>query len=405
MTPRFPGPSLALAIIVALSAPAVCSADFKSSYRQGLSAADQGDWSAVVAAMEEATAEEPNASKSKIKHYGTRFVPYTPYYYLGLAHYNLGNCEGAVRAWETSTSQGIAKLGDVQAQLEECRAKLVKPTSQPTATPIPVATRPPLPPKPDRQLIERETGTAEGAIKGAAAAERSVTEMRANPDTAQAWNSDASLQKAFGDAAKTLASARTTLQRGISEEDPDTIRQAADLANQAQRDFERLQPRLREVQDRLVQARTAREQERIADQTRLDEEAGRAAEARAAEARRTQTARATRVLPATPAPSQSRPEAPTSLRSAAAAFLSGDYPRTILLLADESFGNSSASALAHLLNAASRFGLYHEGGESDDNLRTMAEDDIRLCKRLDSSITPDENAFSPRFVRFFVDIR
>jgi len=393
---RVPGVALAFAVALALSVPGVCSADYKASYRKGLSAADQGDWSEVVAMMEEATAEQSNASKSKIKHYGTRFVSYTPYYYLGLAHYNLGNCEEAVRAWETSAGQGVAKLKDVQAQLEECRRKLVKPTPKPTATPIPVATKPPLPPKPDRQLIERATGTAEGAINGAVAAERTVTDMRANPDLAQAWQSDASLQKAYGDAANTLASARTTLRKGISEEDPDTLRQAADLASQAQREFEGIQPRLREVQDRLVQAQAAREQERISDQARLDEEAG-----RAADARRTQTARASRVLPATPVPSQARPAAPASLRSAAAAFLSGDYLSTISLLADESFANRSASALAHLLSAASRFGLYHEGGESDDNLRTMAEDDIRSCKRSDSSITPDEIAFSPRFVSFF----
>jgi hypothetical protein len=376
------------------------AADFKTPYKNGLTAADRDNWSEVVRWMEESTALNPDASDSKIKFYGTRYVPYTPYYYLGLAHYNLGNCRAAVTAWETSANQGVANLGDVQSQLEECRRQLVKPTPEPTAAPVPIATRPPQPPKPDRQLIERATGTAEGAVNGAVAAERAVAELRANPDAAQAWRSEASLEKAFSDAAGKLAAARTALQKGVSDEDPETLRQAEDLANQAQREFKGLQPRLREAQDRLVQARTDLDRELIADQARQDEEAG-----RAAAALRTPTAGASRVQPATPSAPQSRPAAPTSLRSAAAAFLSGDYATTISLLADESFANRRASAFAHLLSAASRLHLYHAGGESDNAQRRKAEDDVRSCKSIDSSIAPDEEAFSPRFVRFFTSTR
>jgi len=391
----------ALIVLLCLSIPRAASADFRSSYRKGLSAVDQNEWSEVLEAMQEATAEEPTASKKMIKHYGTRFVPYTPYYYLGLAHYHLGHCAEAVKAWETSASQGVADLGDVQEYLEECRREAAAiPTKAPTATPVPVATLPPTPAGPDPRLLDEARRAAERAVQGAESALGQVKTWRAEPDMAQAMDRDAALRQSFSQATERLASARSTLEKGVSEKNLAIVKQATELASQAQREAEGIVPRLRKIEDDLVQARADRELERMADQTRRQDEA-----ARAADARQTATAAARRALPPSPVPEITTPSgpppAPSSLRSAAQRFLSGDYSRTVSLLADEAFTNSRASALAHLLRAAARFGIYCEGGQRDDSLRTMAEDDVRSCKRLDSSITPKNDAFSPRFVTFF----
>jgi tetratricopeptide (TPR) repeat protein len=374
--------------------------DFKTSYRKGLTAIDRGKWSEVARWMDEAVAANPTASTDKIKFYGTRYVEYTPYYYLGLAHYNLGNCAEAVRAWDTAAAQGVADLSDIQSSLEECRRQIVTPTPipRPTATPAPVAPPPPIPTRPDRELINRAIANAERAIGGAATAETAITQLRTDPEMARAWDTDSTLQREFDEAAGLLSTARDTLQRGIAESDPETLQQAADLAARAERRFERAEPRLTALRseiDRELQT----EAERLAEQRRLELEAAQAAEARPTAI----TVDRPVAVVATQVPE--RQPAPVKLRSAAKSYLAGEYAETISILTDPEFSDPRASALALLLRAASRFGLYYEGGEADAGLREMAEDDVRSCRRFDTGITPDDGAFSPRFARFFSQTR
>ena len=60
-----------------------------------------------------------------------------------------------------------------------------------------------------------------------------------------------------------------------------------------------------------------------------------------------------------------------------------------------------ARAHASLLLAASRYALYLEGGELDDEMRTAAIEDARACREEDEALAPSARFFSPRFVLFF----
>lgn len=157
-----PAGSVQRGIVAALAAlmlvaGGVARADYKRSYTDGVEAAGKGQWGTVREKMNAALAEESTpAAKARI--YGTRFEPYVPKYYLGLAAYRQGDCTGALANWNDGPTkaivQGIPALSGVaSAGVRDCESKSVAvvptPTPQPTITPKPTPT--PLPtvtPKP-----------------------------------------------------------------------------------------------------------------------------------------------------------------------------------------------------------------------------------------------------------------
>ena len=93
--------ALGLAALALLAVPA--RADYKDSYRKGMELAEKGNWPEVARHMRAALEEQPREGE-QVKLYGMRFELYLPHYYLGLALFNGGDCEGALRAWDSSQS-------------------------------------------------------------------------------------------------------------------------------------------------------------------------------------------------------------------------------------------------------------------------------------------------------------
>lgn len=104
-----------------------------------------------------------------------------------------------------------------------------------------------------------------------------------------------------------------------------------------------------------------------------------------------------RLLAAPPAP-ETHP-APEKLRRAVAAFLAGDYQRTVDLLAVPELGSPEATRIAYLLRGAARFSLWVERGEQDQALYQQALADVRECQKLGGA--PSAKGFSPRFLALF----
>lgn len=104
-------------------------ADYKAEYRAGLDAADKGNWAEVQRRMRAAIAERPDAGRVKL--YGSILDPYVPYYYLGIASAQLGDCAAAVQAFKDSGSRNIvqaqAALAKAMAQQEtRCQGLLAQ---------------------------------------------------------------------------------------------------------------------------------------------------------------------------------------------------------------------------------------------------------------------------------------
>lgn len=100
-----------LTVLLLVAAAPAMYADYRDSYAQGLRARDEKRWRDVTVHMAAAIAEQP-AEGETVRPF-VLFETYLPYYYLGVAHAELGNCESAVAAWQESLRQGaIARPGN-----------------------------------------------------------------------------------------------------------------------------------------------------------------------------------------------------------------------------------------------------------------------------------------------------
>ncbi|MCI0699300.1 tetratricopeptide repeat protein [candidate division KSB1 bacterium] len=94
------------------------------SYDQALRAQDKQEWQASIDYLQQALLGKPKP-QLKAKTYGLRFVDYLPHFYLGVAHYHLGNKTAALKNFELEEQHGeIKNTSEVYALLMQLRAEL-----------------------------------------------------------------------------------------------------------------------------------------------------------------------------------------------------------------------------------------------------------------------------------------
>ncbi len=359
--------------MVALVALAVrpVGADWQDDYRDGIAAADAKRWQEVATRMRRAIASNPQASGERMRIYGMRFEPYLPHFFLGLALSELGDCQGAMAALETSLSDGVVqqttRLADVRRIQEACRAALPMPT--PTPPPAPTAT--PTPAGPDPAELAGAARELASALDEADAARRAFEALRGRPGVADGLQRDTTIEPSVRRADAELASARGT----VGSEDPDALRAAARSARAARDAYLGAVSRLESVLATAV----------------------RPTPTRTPTPRPTVTPRPT-LSPPTSARTPVRPE---RLEAAAAAWLSGRPGDVVAALEDAELDSRRATAVAMLLRSAARWTLWREGGERDPRLREAALADADACRRTDPAVEPFADAFPPGFVAFF----
>lgn len=412
--------ALAAAVLFALGV-AVALADYRESFERGIKAIDNKDWVGAIAALRESIAEKP-AEGERVLIYGMRFKPYLPHYYLGVAHFNTGNCDAAMKAWAESERQGAVKqtveYRTLQSLREQCRGQGAREAEAPPPTrPAPAPA-----PGPD---VKQAVAEAESEIKKGENAATAVARLRAEPENIRVWQSEPSLREGENKAARDLASARTLLAEARSANDPARIGQAREAAGRARQEFESLQKLVAERRDRFereARDRQARENERARQaaiekqarekeardkQAALDLQAKEKLAKEKAAAGKTVArptaapqvvAKQAPAIPPSPVPEK---KLPAALLQAAAAYFEGDYGKAAETLRDADFQDSRAAAQASLIRGAARFGIYVTGGEKDESLKNQAVEDIRESLRLDPKIAVTTKAFSPRFVEFF----
>lgn len=355
-------------LLVLLSAPRA-QAGYRDSFKRGMDAFDRRQWEEVVRHMRAAVSE--NASEGeRIKLYGLRFEVYYPHFYSGYALVQLGKCNEAVKALQTSQAQGAIRSSPRYAELidglKSCEAAIatVKPPG-PTPTTAPARSGP------DPAALADAARAADDALAEADKAARALGPLASDTLLAPVWAREPGLGAAEATARAALAGARGRLEAG---------RRASDLTLLA---------------EAREQAERAREQ---LDSLR------RAAELRREDLRRAQAQRPTSSPPPSPAPSPAKPLAPrATLTSGAQAYFDGRYDDALRAL--EALGEGAlrgrSAAQAALLRAATRFALYRAGAEKDAALRRRAAQDVATCRRADPRLLPDPSAFSPSFAAFF----
>jgi hypothetical protein len=363
-----------------VAAAAAAHADYKDDYKKGVEAIEKGKWDEGARLMRAALGSQAAEGES-IKLYGMRFVPYLPQYYLGLALYKSGDCQGAVQAWKNSEGQGAVKKDSglykelvknkaaCETQLAESKPER-KPEVKPEATKAPEPTRvaETKPPTPDPALAQARQAAEAELTRAQQAADRAAALSR-EPELAALWAKDGALGGKQKQALDQLASARSKLESGKDKQDVRTLNESRDLASRAARDLDAVQQEATERKQRLAQ--------------------------QAPRPEKTPEARATAMAAAaTTAP-------PPELVQAARAYFAGDYRRAADALAQVEYPAGKAAAQARLFRAAARYALFVTGGQSDDSLRTAALADVQACRGLEPTLVPDAQAFSPRFVTFF----
>jgi hypothetical protein len=209
---------LAVALLI-LALPLSGRADYRESYRKGMEAVDRKQWAETAKHMQEALAENPKEGE-KVRLYGSRFETYLPYFYLGLALVNTGDCEGAVKAFASSEEQGAIRGTPKQSELQDgrkkCEAKVAKaPTPQPTLHPTPRPT-----PSPEPTAVPAPTPTSrspEPSVAPATPAPTPSTEKHPAGGSELLQAARAYFEGRYGDAAAALAGTGTGSGRAAAQ--------------------------------------------------------------------------------------------------------------------------------------------------------------------------------------------
>jgi hypothetical protein len=434
-------------------------ADYKQDYQDGVAAAEKGNWAEVRRLMNAALAAESKPA-ARMRTYGTNFIPYTPHYYLGLANARLGDCAAALQAFDNPASRSIvagipAQAGELASQRARCEQQMlaqnkpaeppptrVEPTPpvQPPVTepkPVVVAQDPPAtdarptPPAPttvalpeariapaksalakidtqigsiDRQLKSAPlvgTGDAIGLTKDLDALRGQRQRTGASLERARSGGDARLLDTVMADAGK--------LDLGLAMLG-DRVKSAgvglaqAQEATALEKARQRSATLVAKIDQRLAEARTAGIGEAPAvlalgsSRTQLQQAAAgndRAAIERALSAAAKSTTQLEAAIAAAPKP------APEPLRALVGAFLSAKYAEVDRWDDLARLPDDRARAQAHLLRGAARWHLYVRDGEKDGSLRATSDSDLREAKRLDRSLKPNTQVFSPKLVERF----
>jgi hypothetical protein len=377
-------------------APAVW-ADYKESYKKGIEAADRKEWGDVARWMRQALNEQSREGEP-VKIYGVRFEPYLPHYYLGLALFNAGDCEGALNQWEESERQGAVQGTNRHRSLvqsrDTCQKRLAASRPQPTPTP-PAGPDPAAVAQAAREAEARKAAAAQAAREKEAAdklaRQREEEEARRRREEEALRKKEEEEREAARLAAAQLEAEnqekarRQTLGKEVERAAADA-RGILDRAAKVPTPAADLRTRQTALRDLLRRAGAVSPGTSVADLERLRREIP------------TVTSRLEEALLKAQGDTSGPP---AELRAAARAFFRADHQEVVRTLATSSFNDRRATLAGNLLLAAARYSLYLQGGEKDTKLREQALENVRVCRRLDSRLKPDPKAFSPRFAEFF----
>lgn len=416
-----------LLLAAALASP-LAAQSFLDAYKQGVEAAEAGDWERVESSMR--TAIEGRPTEERRLPLQLHFKPYVPHYFLGRALAERGECPRALEVFAESESQGVIQ------NLEEEHALLLA---------VKAACEDRLASEAEARRHRREVAEVVAQAAEALEAVRAlVPDAETDPDLAAAWEQgEPSLAARLAEAEATWRRAEATVE-AAAPGDPE-LAAATDLARGAVAQLEAIRREAALRREAVAEVK-ARAMERIEGLRRTGErllaaEGGLATEVPEVRRRRAAVERALREgAGAEPGqPLQALRELgdglereiarlrataeppPERLLAAADAWLRGEPEGVLAALGppggaeagggagdqapdDLGFDDRRARAHALLLRAAARFALYHGGGGRDPALLDGARRDLEECHRADPALRPVPRAFSPRFRAFFGEV-
>lgn len=111
----------AAAVLVFVALPLPAAEKWWDAYNRGVKAVNAKQYGAGAEALQRAIAETPvenTAARTR-----NEIITYVPHFFLGIAKFNLGDVDGAMREWKTSEEQGAIQNTDYYARLKEWVAR------------------------------------------------------------------------------------------------------------------------------------------------------------------------------------------------------------------------------------------------------------------------------------------
>lgn len=378
------------------------------AYARGVAAVNTKNYKVAADALQKAIAEMPNEGTNVRTR--KELITYVPHFWLGIAKFNLGDTDGALREWRTSEEQGVVARTEYYARMKDwlARAQTEKQhNAQDNASGAKKAADVAISKALGVQLDALSAGG--DRVESYLAAQRKLMEARtqfqkAGTDVSaykgaeQIAQQAASLFSSAAEEGKKLRAARAATPAPVRKPTPPPVKvaQVVPVTPLPVKVVETPPPPVVTKTETvsatpiLTQAEVTK---RIAEQ----------------EERRRRIAEATKPAPAPITPgavevtAPALPQARPDLRPAYRAFASGNLTASERLLTGI-LNAQPAAAEAYLLRGCARY-TRAMLSRTPDPLLIAATDDFRAALQRNDGLRLDRNAFSPKLVAFFERVR
>ncbi len=415
-------PVLLAAVLMSVMLSSSLMAAFGTDFLDALDALEDGDYQKAIGKLEKAIKGKDDAGLDQ-RFYGLVYGNYIPYYYLGQARYKLGDCRGAIEAWNESAKQGVVtglkEYSTLQAGVTACSGEVVdipKLAAEAKQAIDSVSSR-----SGQLQALSsdfRELGSNalyqrewvsrwEPVLKSAS---QSVGDMESRLSAAASAKDDKAIQVIKSEAttlAGTLVSSMTQATNQIAAIRQQQAGQVVEARKRARRELMQAVASARAQETVNANAQISQSYTSLMDQA--DRGEGLSADTPASiqlqqvqsintairrykvaiqDWRRTEENIAHRTPPA-------------DLKQIVIEYLAGNYENTIQMVDPGSFSDDRARIQALLFRAAASYRLFMLSGEKDTQNLQQAQSDIREIKSLRKDFSPYIPAFSPKFLDLF----
>jgi hypothetical protein len=393
---------IAMALLFVIALPAFAAPEkWWEAYARGVAAVNGRNYKVAAEALQKSLVEMPTEGTNVRTR--KELITYVPHFWLGIARFNLGDPDGALREWRISEEQGVVARTEYYARMKDwiARAQTEKQRNAQDSASVPKK-------------------AADVAISKAL--EMQLEALSAGGDRAESY---LAAQRKLGDARAQFQKAGTNVSAYKSAEQ--TAQQAAVLFNTAAAEGRKLKaaraaapPPVRnpapapvkvtqaappsakvietppaplpKTETATLVLSEAEVTKRIAEQEQRRK--------KLEEAQKPVVAATVDVTAASLSPA---PATRADLRPAYRAFASGDLASSERLLTGI-LNARSAPAEAYLLRGCARY-TRAMLSRTPDPLLVAATDDFRAALQRNGSLRLDHNAFSPKLVAFFEQVR
>jgi hypothetical protein len=110
-----------LALLLLLALPVAAAEKWYEAYDRGVTAVNARNYKAGAEALQKAVAEMPNEATGLRAR--NALITYVPHFWLGIAKFNLGDVDGALREWRICEEQGVLARTDYYARMKDWVAR------------------------------------------------------------------------------------------------------------------------------------------------------------------------------------------------------------------------------------------------------------------------------------------